>query len=126
MVSRQSDTDSQELVASREHSFQLGSGHFSWPGLAACQGGGAARLFAPCKGQQWLVLVFIMPLAAVLPTAGLCWLVAGGLFYTKGAVIYLSDKFPYSHTVWHLFVLSGTVSHFIAVLCYVIPVPVPS
>ncbi len=74
----------------------------------------------------WLVLVFIKPLAAVLPTAGLCWLVAGGLFYTIGAVFYLSDRFPYSHTVWHLFVLSGTVSHFIAILCYVIPIPVPS
>jgi hemolysin III len=72
----------------------------------------------------WLAVFVIQPLAAALPIAGLYWLIGGGLFYTVGSVFYLYRRIPYNHAVWHLFVLAGSVSHFIAVLFYVLPVSV--
>jgi hemolysin III len=67
----------------------------------------------------WLVIIAIKPLMAALPSAGLGWLVAGGLAYTAGVVFYIGDsKWRYGHFVWHLFVLAGTVCHFIAVYGY--------
>jgi hemolysin III len=71
----------------------------------------------------WLMIVCIKPLVAALPTFGLYWLIAGGLFYTVGAFFYLY-RFPYNHAVWHLFVIAGSFSHFITVLYYVLPVQV--
>lgn len=68
----------------------------------------------------WLMLLFLKPLVAALPTGGLYWLIGGGLFYTVGALFYLYRWFPYNHMVWHLFVLAGSVAHFITVYCYVI------
>ena len=65
----------------------------------------------------WLVLIAIVPLVQRIAPAGLAWLVAGGLLYTLGAVFYLFDsRFAFAHTVWHLFVLGGSASHFFAVL----------
>ncbi len=67
----------------------------------------------------WLVLIAIKPLIAALPAAGLWWLVAGGLAYTAGVIFYVGDsKWRYGHFVWHLFVLAGTVCHFVAVYGY--------
>ena len=67
----------------------------------------------------WLVLIAIRPLTALLPSAGLIWLVAGGLAYTIGVFFYLADsRWRYSHFVWHLFVIAGTTCHFFAVLWY--------
>ncbi len=77
-------------------------------------------------GMGWLILVCLKPLGAVLPAAGLGWLIAGGVFYTVGAVFYLCRRLPYHHAVWHLFVLAGSVSHFITVYYYVLPVHIPS
>lgn len=74
----------------------------------------------------WLMVIFIKPLVLALPTMGLFWLIAGGLFYTVGALFYLYRWFPYNHAVWHLFVLAGSISHFITVLFYVLPIPVIS
>lgn len=72
----------------------------------------------------WLAIFVIEPLAAALPVAGLYWLIGGGLFYTVGSVFYLYRRIPYNHAVWHLFVLAGSVSHFIAILFYVLPIAV--
>ncbi|WP_425059570.1 hypothetical protein SCACP_01610 [Sporomusa carbonis] len=72
----------------------------------------------------WLMLIFIKPLVAALPTTGLCWLIAGGLLYTVGALFYLYRWFPYNHAVWHVFVLAGSAAHFITIFCYVLPIPV--
>jgi hemolysin III len=72
------------------------------------------------------MVIFIKPLVLSLPTMGLFWLIAGGLFYTVGALFYLYRWFPYNHAVWHLFVLAGSISHFITVLFYVLPIPVIS
>lgn len=63
----------------------------------------------------WVAVVAAAPLVARMPTAGLAWLVAGGLCYTLGAVVFLLDnRVRYAHAVWHLFVLGGSVCHFFA------------
>jgi len=68
----------------------------------------------------WLVLIAFKPLIAALPHAGVLWLVAGGLFYTLGIVFYALDKkLRHAHGIWHLFVLAGSISHYLAVLIYV-------
>lgn len=65
----------------------------------------------------WLAVVAAAPLVARMPGSGLAWLVAGGVSYTLGAVVFLFDsKLRYAHFVWHLFVLGGSTCHFFAVL----------
>lgn len=67
----------------------------------------------------WVVVFAAGPLMNRLPAAGLSLLVAGGLSYTLGAFVFLLDnKVRYSHFVWHLFVLGGSVCHFFAALWY--------
>lgn len=67
----------------------------------------------------WVVVFAAGPLVTRLPAAGLALLVAGGLSYTLGAFVFLLDnKVRYSHFVWHLFVLGGSVCHFFAALWY--------
>jgi hemolysin III len=68
----------------------------------------------------WLVLIAFQPLTAALPYAAVLWLVAGGLFYTLGIVFYALDKkLRHAHGIWHLFVLAGSASHYLAVVLYV-------
>jgi hemolysin III len=65
----------------------------------------------------WLAVVAAAPLVARMPGSGLAWLVAGGIAYTLGAIVFLFDsKLRYAHFVWHLFVLGGSTCHFFAVL----------
>ncbi len=67
----------------------------------------------------WVVVIAIQPLFARVPTAGLLWLLAGGLCYTGGVVFFATDsQLRYGHAVWHLFVLAGTACHYFAVLWY--------
>jgi hemolysin III len=64
----------------------------------------------------WVIVVAIVPLSELMPTAGLIWLVAGGLAYTAGVVFYVTDaRLRYGHLVWHLFVMAGTACHYFAV-----------
>lgn len=72
----------------------------------------------------WFAVVMIKPLLVTLPIEGIYWLVGGGLFYSVGAIFYLVHKIPYNHAIWHLFVLAGSIAHFVAVLKYVLPIPV--
>jgi hemolysin III len=69
----------------------------------------------------WIIIFAVKPLIASLPEAGLYWLVAGGLSYTLGAVIYSISKVPLNHAIFHLFVLGGSICHFVAVYFYVLP-----
>jgi hemolysin III len=69
----------------------------------------------------WLIVVAIKPLVENIPRAGLFWLAAGGLAYTGGVAFYAMKRVRYSHMIWHLFVATGSVCHFIAVLGYAIP-----
>ncbi|MCM2258154.1 MAG: hemolysin III family protein [Vicinamibacteria bacterium] len=64
----------------------------------------------------WLAVGAIRPLWLSLAPAGFFWLIAGGLAYTVGARFYAHKSLPYGHFVWHLFVLTGTACHFVAVL----------
>ncbi len=67
----------------------------------------------------WLVVVAVDPLFARVPAAGLLWLLAGGLFYTAGVVFFAADsRLRFGHLIWHLFVMAGTASHYLAVLWY--------
>ena len=68
----------------------------------------------------WLIVVSFGPLAERLEPGGLWLLVAGGLAYTIGVVFYVLERIKYMHAVWHLWVLAGSVFHFLAVLLYVI------
>lgn len=72
----------------------------------------------------WAIVVAARPLVASLPQGALIWLAAGGLMYSVGAVIYAAKRpnpwpgiFGF-HEIWHLFVLAGSVSHFISVAWY--------
>ncbi len=67
----------------------------------------------------WVAVVAAAPLVARMPGAGLVLLVAGGLLYTAGAVVFIFDsRVRFAHFVWHLFVLGGSACHFFAVLWY--------
>ncbi len=69
----------------------------------------------------WIVLVAVKPLLAALGTAGFVWLVAGGVFYTVGIIFFAYDqRFRHWHGIWHLFVMAGSLTHFVAILRYVV------
>ena len=74
-------------------------------------------------GMGWAVVVAIKPLIQAVATGGVVLLVLGGLAYTSGIVFYALEKVKYNHAIWHLFVLTGSVIHFFAVLFYVVPIP---
>ena len=71
----------------------------------------------------WLIVFFIKPLVASFPPAGLAWLLAGGVAYTLGAVLYSIPRVPFHHAVFHVFVVLGSACHFVAVYRYVLPEP---
>ena len=71
-------------------------------------------------GMGWMVVLSMKPLVANLDPAGLWLLVAGGLAYTVGTVFYVLKRVKYMHAIWHVWVLGGSVCHFLAVLLYVV------
>ena len=71
----------------------------------------------------WLAVIAWSPLQAALPTGGIALIVAGGLSYTIGTIFYAWHRLPYHHAIWHLFVLGGSILHYLAVLLYVTPTP---
>ncbi|WP_248806796.1 PAQR family membrane homeostasis protein TrhA [Pseudomonas sp. MWU13-2100] len=69
----------------------------------------------------WIVLVAVKPLIAALGTAGFVWLAAGGALYTLGIIFFALDyRLRHAHGIWHLFVIAGSVLHFVAISWYVI------
>ncbi|MDN7243220.1 hemolysin III family protein [Planococcus sp. N028] len=74
----------------------------------------------------WIIIFAIVPLVASMPLSGLLWLVVGGLSYTLGGIIYglkpdfMSTKYLGFHEIFHLFILFGSLCHFIAVYFYVL------
>lgn len=69
----------------------------------------------------WLVVIAIKPLFLGIPLSGIAWLAAGGLFYTIGVIFFAANRIPYNHAIWHIFVLAGSICHYIAVMLYVLP-----
>ena len=70
----------------------------------------------------WLIIFAIKPLVSNLPFEGLMWLLSGGIFYTVGAILYSIKGIKYNHAIFHIFVLLGSFSHFMAVFFYVLPI----
>ncbi|MFN2426940.1 MAG: hemolysin III family protein [Candidatus Binatia bacterium] len=69
-------------------------------------------------GMGWIAVFAAQPLLSALPSDTVVLIVAGGLSYTLGSVVFLSTR-PYAHTVWHLFVLVGSTCHFFAMVARV-------
>ncbi|MBE6915880.1 MAG: hemolysin III family protein [Ruminococcaceae bacterium] len=72
-----------------------------------------------CMG--WVIIFAIRPLLAALPWNGFLLLLTGGIFYTVGAIIYgFGKKARYIHSIWHFFVLLGSVLHFLSIYLYLL------
>jgi hemolysin III len=69
----------------------------------------------------WLIVGIMKPLAANMASGGLTFLIAGGLLYTIGVFFYARTKNLFNHSVWHLFVLGGSICHFFSIYFYVLP-----
>jgi hemolysin III len=75
--------------------------------------------------MSWVAIVAVVPLSRVLPLEALAWMLAGGISYTSGAVIYALDRprlWPGrfgSHDLWHVFVLAGSTCHFVMILLFI-------
>jgi len=68
----------------------------------------------------WMALLVVKPLYQSLPWEGVMYIIAGGLFYSFGVIFFIWERLKFSHVLWHLFVLAGSICHFLAVLLYVI------
>ena len=69
----------------------------------------------------WIVLVAVKPLIAALGMAGFVWLALGGVFYTVGIIFFAFDtRVRHFHGIWHLFVIAGSLLHFVAITRYVL------
>lgn len=66
----------------------------------------------------WLVAIASKPILMKMPMDFMYWLIGGGLFYTVGVVFYVVKKIPFNHAIWHVFVLGGSVTHFLAMFIY--------
>ena len=64
----------------------------------------------------WMIVFVIKPLWGVIPLSIFLWILAGGLSYTVGVYFYVKGHKNYFHTVWHFFVLFGTIFHYVAIL----------
>ncbi len=68
----------------------------------------------------WFALLIIRPLARVLPTPGLIWLIVGGVCYTVGVVFYaVGKKMKFGHETFHFFVLAGSICHYVTIFSYI-------
>lgn len=67
----------------------------------------------------WLVVFVVKPVYLALSGAGLWLLLAGGISYTAGTIFYAMPRLPYHHMIWHLFVLGGSICHFLCIYLYV-------
>lgn len=66
----------------------------------------------------WVIIIAIKPLINSMAIPGLLWLLAGGIFYTIGAILYQRKTMKYNHAIFHVFVLLGSICHYIVILNY--------
>ncbi|MCX5768714.1 MAG: hemolysin III family protein [Candidatus Hydrogenedentes bacterium] len=71
-------------------------------------------------GMGWMGVMAIKPMIGALPPSGLALVVAGGLAYTVGVIFYAGRCIPFNHAIWHVFVITGSVCHFLAVILFVL------
>jgi hemolysin III len=69
----------------------------------------------------WLAVLLVKPMLETMGTGGMAWMVAGGLSYSLGVIPFLWERLPFNHAIWHLFVIGGSVCHFVAIFRYVLP-----
>ncbi len=69
----------------------------------------------------WIIVFAIKPLINNFSIDGFFWLIAGGIAYTAGAILYSIKRIKYNHAIFHIFVLIGSFNHFMAVFFYVLP-----
>jgi hemolysin III len=70
----------------------------------------------------WIIIFAVKPLINNLSSSGLFWLVAGGISYTIGALLYSIKKIKFNHSIFHMLVLIGSGCHFVSVFFYVLPI----
>lgn len=70
----------------------------------------------------WTVVIAIKPTLEMVPSGALIAIAVGGICYSLGTIFYLWEKLPFNHAIWHLFVLGGTLAHFIAIMGWIVPV----
>ena len=66
----------------------------------------------------WLILIAVKPMIEMLPPGLLLWLLIGGACYMVGLVFYALRRLPFHHTIWHVLVLAGSISHFFGILFF--------
>ena len=124
------------LIAGTYTPFTLGvmRGAWGWTLLGLVWGIAAAGLVLTTVGgtrfpktslalylaMGWLVVIAVDPMVRLIPIPGILLLLAGGLAYTLGVVVYAWDRLPYFHFAWHLFVLAGSTFHYFAVRNYAV------
>ena len=69
----------------------------------------------------WMIIIAMKQMFGAIDFNGILWLFAGGLFYTFGTIRKMKKSVKFTHAVWHLFVLGGTICHFFSILYYVLP-----
>tara|TARA_B100000809_G_scaffold266794_1_gene331658 strand:+ start:31806 stop:32450 length:645 start_codon:yes stop_codon:yes gene_type:complete len=69
-------------------------------------------------GMGWMIVFAIKSLLQNFSEEGLKMLFFGGVSYSIGAIFFILNKLPYNHAIFHLFVLSGSICHFIAIYCF--------
>ncbi|WP_417451517.1 PAQR family membrane homeostasis protein TrhA [Kordiimonas sp.] len=84
----------------------------------------SSKKFSPVSlllylGMGWAGVLMIGELMDRLPAAAIWWLIAGGVCYTVGALFYALKSIPYTHAVWHVFVMAGSACHFVTIYVYV-------
>ncbi|MZQ74699.1 MAG: hemolysin III family protein [Peptoclostridium sp.] len=68
----------------------------------------------------WIVVIAVKPMLQTVPVGFFKWLLAGGIVYTLGTIFYAAKRIPYSHAIWHSFVLAGSTLHFIGLFKYLV------
>jgi len=69
----------------------------------------------------WMGIFFIGDVHALLGSGAILWLALGGVIYSLGVLPFLWEKLPYNHAIWHLFVIGGSVCHYLGILFHVLP-----